>query len=202
MMTLTSTAIGGPRTAPAMEDDADTLGLRNDLGLAYIDNGAQNPRIRQRQRDHLLRQGLYQVDVPARRRALLQFVDQVRVGNVIANVVGGRCSQIGDEHVDRDRYFLLCLLLVLMHADKEGQPQVGNDDAALSHIRDDRGACHGHRTCHSLGRSSKGNLMSRCRPPSMVTTCPVIEAVSASSDTARQISSTDGPTPNGVRLCT
>src|SRR5215467_786969 len=202
MTTLTSTAIDRPRAAPAMDDDADTLRLWNDLGLAHIDNGAQNPHVRQRQGGHLLRKGLHEVDVPLRCRPLNQLVDQVRVGNVIANVVRVRCSGIGDEHVDRDRYLLLRQLLALVDADEKCSPQIVDDDAALSRGRNDRRACHGHRTYHSLGRSSKGNLMSRWRPPSMVTTCPVIEAVSASSDTARQISSTDGPTPNGVRLCT
>src|SRR5215831_21263124 len=96
MTTLTSTAIDHPRTAPAMDDDAHTLRLWNDLGLAHIDDGAQNPRIGQCQGGHLLRKGLHEVDMPLGRRPLYQLVDQVRIGDVIANIVRAWCSRIGD----------------------------------------------------------------------------------------------------------
>ena len=112
-----------------MDDDADTFCLWDDLGLAHIDNGAQDPRVRQRQGGHLLRKGLHEMNVPLRRRPQYQLVDQVRVRNVIANVIRARCCGIGNEHVDRDRYFLPRQLLALVHADG----RLGSAEWAIVH---------------------------------------------------------------------
>ena len=88
MMTLTSGRIG-LTCAPAlpMNDDADALGLRNDLGLAHVDDHALDARVGEGEVGHLLRQGLDQLHVPRRGRPLLQPGDDVGVGDVIGEIV-------------------------------------------------------------------------------------------------------------------